>query len=140
MGGRVPHGAGRTGAPALLQISLPLLLHPFATNAGLIASGPFNLGQRDDFRVPDVGYHRTKPVGVWHATAAIVVEIVSPDDETYAKFDFYLARGVEEIIVVDPAEKSVRCFLRTGSSFTDSGTSLLLGVDATYVTAGIDWP
>lgn len=129
-----------SGAHALLQIRLPLLLHPFATTAGLIASGPFNLGQPDDFRVPDVGYHRTKPVGVWHTTAAVVVEIVSPDDETYAKFDFYLAHGVEEIIVADPAERLVRCFRRAGTSFADAERSLLLGIDATSMTAEIDWP
>lgn len=129
-----------TGAHALLQMSLPHLLHPFAAKAGLIASGPFNLGQPDDFRVPDIGYHRIKPVGVWQATAAIVVEIVSPDDETYAKFDFYLAHGVEEIIVADPAEQSVNCFRRAGDAFSGSERSLLLGIDAAFMTAEIDWP
>jgi hypothetical protein len=129
-----------TGAHAILQVSVPLLLQPFAAKAGLIASGPFNLGHGDDFRVPDLGYHRTKPVGVWHDTAAIVVEIVSPDDETYAKFDFYLAHGVDEIIVADPAEKSVRCFQRTATGFADSEQSLLLGVDAAYITTELDWP
>src|SRR5712692_10522064 len=35
------------------------LLGPYARRAGLIGTGPFNLGEPDDFRVPDRGYHRT---------------------------------------------------------------------------------
>ncbi|MDQ3680552.1 MAG: Uma2 family endonuclease [Actinomycetota bacterium] len=34
-------------------------------------------------------------------------EIISPDDETYEKFGFYADHGVEEIIVADPAARSV---------------------------------
>ncbi len=65
------------------------LLGPYAKSAGLVGTGPFNLGQADDYRVPDRGYHRTLPSVIWVATAAIVVEVVSPDDETWAKFEFY---------------------------------------------------
>ena len=131
-----------SGTHAQLQARLLVLLDPFATAAGLIASGPFNLGQKDDFRVPDGGYHRVAPLGVWHETTAIVVEIVSPDDETYAKFDFYLAHGVEEIIVVDPADHSVRCFLRTadGLAYADCEKNILLDVYAAYMAAELDWP
>ncbi len=129
-----------TGAHALLQIRLPLLLNAAATAASLIVSGPFNLGQLDDFRVPDGGYHRIAPVGTWIATATIVVEIVSPDDETYAKFDFYYAHGIEEIIVADPATRTVKCFRRSGTRFAESEMSDLLGVTAASLTAELDWP
>lgn len=127
-------------AHALLQARLLLLLEPFAEAAGLISSAPFNLGTPGDYRVPDGGYHRVEPQGVWHDTAAIVVEIVSPDDETYAKFDFYAAHGVGEIIVADPTEKTVRCFHRTGSAFHEQPESTLLGVGVADLTASIRWP
>ena len=91
------------------------MLVPYAHAAGLHGSTAFNLGDGlTDFRVPDGGYHRGAPTGTWIPDAAIVVEIVSPDDETYAKFGFYAAHGVEEILVADPTEKRIRCFRRTG--------------------------
>jgi len=62
--------------------NLAVILDPYARAAGLVATGPFNLGTADDYRVPDHGYHRRLPDGVWVSTAAVVVEVVSPDDET----------------------------------------------------------
>ncbi len=50
---------------------------------GLVPTGPFNLGAPDDYRVPDQGYHRTFPDDVLVTTVTVVVEVVSPDDETY---------------------------------------------------------
>lgn len=139
-GGEYHMAPAPSGPHALLQARLLILLDEFAQRAGLIASGPFNLGRLGDFRVPDGGYHRTAPPGVWVDTAAIVVEIVSPDDETYAKFDFYAGRGVDEIIVADPATKLLRCFLGTGAIYEQSEKSDLLGVEASYLTAETDWP
>ena len=40
-------------------------------------------------------------------TAALVVEIVSPDDKTWEKLGFYAARGVDELLIVDPQERRV---------------------------------
>jgi len=51
----------------------------------------FNLGEPDDDRVPDGGLFRPGPHEVYMATAALVVEIVSPDDKTWEKLDFYAA-------------------------------------------------
>jgi len=127
-------------AHALLDEILAVSLYPYAQAAGLVGSGPFNLGRPGNFRVPDRGYHRGKPMGTWVPSAAIVVEIVSPDDEMYAKFGFYAAQGVEEIIVADPDERVVRCFLRDGEGFVAAPTSALLAVGADDLTAGVDWP
>ncbi|MFN2606779.1 MAG: Uma2 family endonuclease, partial [Acidimicrobiales bacterium] len=79
--------------------ALAVLLDPFARAAGLVATGPFNLGHPEDYRVPDQGYHRTLADSVWVTSAPLVVEVVSPDDETYARFDFYAAHRVEEVMV-----------------------------------------
>lgn len=120
--------------------ALAVVLDPYAKAIGLVATGPFNLGGPDDYRVPDHGYHRGLPVDVWVPTAAVVVEVVSPDDETYAKFDFYAAHGVEELIVADPKERSVRCFRLEGERFAEAASSSLMGVRANELTTGIDWP
>lgn len=60
----------------------------FTCDAGLIpAMGEFNLGESEhNFRVPDGGVLQLGAAGTWLATAALVVEIVSPnDDETWDK-------------------------------------------------------
>lgn len=98
------------------------------------------MGEPDDFRVPHGGYHRTRPTGVWVPTAAIIREVVSSDDETYAKFDFYADHDVDEIIVADPAERSIKCFRRTPTGYVESERSDLLDVEASHLTAVIRWP
>lgn len=47
------------------------LLAPAARAAGLIGTTEFNLGEVDDYRVPDGGYHRTMPSDMWMPTAAM---------------------------------------------------------------------
>ena len=42
----------------------------------------FNLGEPDDYRVPDGGLLRERLNRVRAPTAALVIEIVSPDDDT----------------------------------------------------------
>ncbi|MGH9181068.1 MAG: Uma2 family endonuclease, partial [Acidimicrobiales bacterium] len=118
---------GPSGWHAYLEVELIVALRPFARAAGLIASGGFNLGDGpQNFRVPDGGYHRRVPTGVWIPTAAIVVEIVSPDDETYAKFDFYAGR-VDEILLVDSPGRAVAAWrvTSTGEVVPADGSALL---------------
>ncbi|MHB8293109.1 MAG: PDDEXK family nuclease [Acidimicrobiales bacterium] len=71
-----------------------VILDPPASAAGLVETGPFNLGEPDDFRAPDRSVHRDfDPDAVYFPTAAVVVEIVSPGDETYYKLPIYTAHG-----------------------------------------------
>ena len=102
--------------------------------------GPFNLGVPDDYRVPDGGYHRTAPGSTFVATAALVVEVVSPDDETFAKFDFYAAHGVEELVVADPQARRVRCWQQAPGGYEERDRSDVLGVVMATVESGIRWP
>jgi Putative restriction endonuclease len=79
-------------------------------------------------------------MGVYLPTAAIVLGIVSPDDETYEKFDFYFARGVEEVLVADPQRRAVEWYRRGADGFTRTGRSELLDLDEATLHAEIDWP
>ncbi len=138
-------GPWRTGPHAFVDAEMVGLLGPLAKVAGLYVTTGFNLGAGpNNFRVPDGGCHRERPCGTWVPTAAVVWEILSPDDETYAKFDFYAAHGVEEIIVADPNTRTVRCFRLMPSSspsgsYTESEWSDLLGIGAAHLAAEIDW-
>ena len=81
---------------------LARVLAPHARRVGLLGTTTFNLGSPDNFRVPDGGLHRSIANSAWLPTAAIVIEVVSPDDETWEKLEFYASHGVEELIIADP--------------------------------------
>lgn len=126
---------------ALVDNVLAVLLHPLTQGAGLTGTGSFNLGRPSDFRVPDRGYHRGQPKGTWVRSAAIIVEIISPDDETYEKLGFYAAHGVEEIIVADPAARTITILQQASdAAFHTSPVSALLGVSAVDLSADMTWP
>jgi Uma2 family endonuclease len=115
------------------------LLDDAAGSLGLTASMEFNLGDKEDFRVPDLGVHRGLPDGVWHQTAAIVVEVRSPDDESYDKFSFYFARDVEEILIADLATETVHWFARTDSSFVEQSQSSIFPLTTSEVAIQLGW-
>jgi Putative restriction endonuclease len=125
---------------AYIDQLVAVLIAPLAREAGLVATGPFNLGMEDDFRVPDRGLHRGVPSGVYVPTAAAVFEILSPDDETVEKLPFYAARGVEEVLVVDPESRSVRILELGGQTYEPATRSALLDVDVRTLEEAIDWP
>ena len=115
------------------------VLGPLARRRGLRPSLPFNLGDATDFRVPDMGIHRGRPGGVWIPTVAIVVEICSPNDESYAKFDFYFEHDVEEILIVDPAAKIVTWFRRKAAGFKGASASEILEVTSAEISLALEW-
>jgi len=119
---------------------LAVLLAPFADAVGLIGTDPFNLGEADDYQVPDRGYHRRLPQSTCVPSAAVVVEVVCADDETYEKFGFYAAHGVDELIVADPTARTVTCWARDGASYLQTDGSALLAVTVADLQAGIAWP
>jgi Uma2 family endonuclease len=99
-----PTPSGRHGD---LGSQLHQLIGPLARHAGLRMRGQFNLGNDDDYRVPDGGLQRDTTDRVYYPTAALVIEIISPDDETWKKLQFYAAHGVEELLIVDPQERKL---------------------------------
>ena len=129
-----------SAAHAYLDDVVAVLVHPYARAADLVGTGPFNLGQPNDYRVPDRGYHRGRPTGTWVPTAAIVVEIVSPDDETYDKFGFYADHGVEELFVVDADSRVLKMWRLTPDGYAETAHSALLAVTAADLAAAISWP
>jgi hypothetical protein len=118
------------------------LLGPLAREAGLMPTmSEFNLGESEhDFRVPDGGLHRPGAAGVWHATAAAVVEILSPDDESRQKLPFYAAHDVDEVLLVDPDTRTVTWLALQDGEYQPVERSRLLELGPTELAAQIDWP
>ena len=118
---------------------LASLFRPIAIERDLEIGMAFNLGKLGNFRVPHMGVHRGHPSGAWLPTAAIVVEVRSPDDETYDKFAFYFEYGVEEVLVVDLTSHDVRWFGRGEHGFVEAASSRVLGLSAGDVRNELGW-
>ncbi len=129
------------GHARLTQQLAEILGRP-ARDAGLEAAmGKFNLGDSiEDFRVPDGGLHRAGAGGVWLHTAALVVEIVSPGDETWQKLPFYAAHEVDEMLIVDPSERAVHWLGLTSGEYLPIERSGLIDLGRDQLAEQIDWP
>lgn len=77
---------------------------------------------------------------VVHQPLALVIEIVSPGDETWEKLDFYAAHGVEELLIVDPREKEVSWLGLEAGEYKHLKRSRLIQLTANELAARIDWP
>jgi hypothetical protein len=131
---------GPSANHSLLAHQLAVALDAPARASGLVVSAEFNLGTKDDFRVPDLGVHAGQPRGTWIATAAIVVEISSPGDETWDKLSFYAEHEVDELLIVDPANQSVSWLALHTGEYRPVDQSSLVTLSAPQLAAGIDWP
>ncbi|CAN5867981.1 hypothetical protein BH23ACT8_BH23ACT8_04140 [soil metagenome] len=123
-----------------IDSQVAVILESRARASQLWSSGPANIGSGpDDYRVPDRAYFRDLDPKAFEPTAAIVVEILSPGDESYAKRGFYFARKVEELLIVDPLERSVQWYAR-GAGLEPTERSTLLDMSGAELATAIDWP
>jgi len=118
------------------------LLGPLARAARLYPTvQEFNLGVSEhDFRVPDGGLHRSRRWGTWEPTVPLVVEIVSPNDETWDKLPFYAARGVDEVLIVDPQKRSIDWLALTDGEYRNVERSAVIELGTAELQAQLDWP
>ncbi|HWL43176.1 MAG TPA: Uma2 family endonuclease [Ilumatobacter sp.] len=122
----------------LTVIELSRALYAPAKRAGLVVLDGVNIGVPDDFRIPDLVLLADVADVVWNPTAPIVVEVLSPGDDTPKKLPFYVTRGVSEALVVDPDARTVQWLRNDGTRFVPAAASTLLGV--TDLVPQIDWP
>jgi Uma2 family endonuclease len=79
--------------------------------------------QKPDYRIPDLTFvaagreHLLREDGVRGGGPDAVIEIRSPEDETYDKLPFYAALGVREVIVIDRDGKRPELYRLAGSQF-----------------------
>lgn len=132
---------GPSGEHATLAAQVKALLRTPATYAGLIVTDDFNVGDsKNDFRVPDGGLHRSPPHGIWITTAALVLEVLSPDDDTWEKLPFYAAHDVDEVLIVDSDTRAVHWLGLSDNGYQSIEHSALIDLDAARLTQLIDWP
>jgi Uma2 family endonuclease len=77
-----------------------------------------------DYRIPDLAFVASgrervlQPDGIRGGGPDAVIEIRSPDDETYEKLPFYAALGVAEVIVVQRDSKEPEIFRLGGAEYS----------------------
>jgi len=125
-----------------VQQQLAVILDAPARAAGLVpAIGDFNLGEPVDYRMPDGGLHRPGPDELYYPTAAVVVEILSPGDESWEKLPFYAAHQVDELLIVDPAERAVHWLaLDEQGDYRPVERSGLIELGSAELAERIGWP
>jgi Uma2 family endonuclease len=127
---------------AQIAQQLAELLGPIARDAGLTAAmHEVNLGDsQDNFRVPDGGLYRPGARGAWQHTAALVVEIVSPGDETWQKLPHYAAHEVDEVLILDPEKRTVDWLGLAGGEYRPIERSGLIDLGRDLLAERISWP
>jgi Uma2 family endonuclease len=117
------------------------LLGATARAAGLEPTiSHLNLGEGiDDFRVPDGMLHRPRAKGLWHSTVALVVEIVSPGDESWQKLPFYGAHNVDEVLIVDLQERSVHWLALRHGKYHEAQRSGLIDLGPAELASRLAW-
>ncbi len=129
-----PHG--RHGR--VLQ-QLAEIFGPLAQAAGLTPIADFNLGTKGNYRVPDGGILHPAPDQLYYPTAALVVEVISPYDETWAKLPFYAAHDVEEVLIVDPRKQEVQWLALRGDGYEPIERSGLIELGPAELAERIEW-
>jgi Uma2 family endonuclease len=103
-----------------LGMCLARALGPAADRQGLFLSHETGLfAAADDYRVPDLSVYRPEHAsdrGI-DETAAMVVELRSPRDESYDKLDWYAVRGVTEALIIDPPTRAVERYALRGGAY-----------------------
>jgi hypothetical protein len=132
---QLPHGRH-----AKVQAQVLVLLDPFARAAELMLLAASNLGDPDDFRGPDGMLQGPGPDRLYYPTAALALEVVSPGDETWDKLAFYASHGVDELLIVDPQERTVQWLALDGGGYQPTPQSGLIDLGPSELAERIDWP
>jgi Uma2 family endonuclease len=87
-----------------------------------------------DYRVPDlcVAHPAQLSEHALEGRAELVVEILSPRDESREKLPFYASRGVREVWLVEPATREVELFALRGR-----GYERILAIDGAIHSAAL---
>lgn len=124
-----------------VQQQLAVILDGPARTGELVPGvGGFNLGTEDDYRAPDGGLFRERSTATWNPTAALCLEIVSPGDESWEKIPFYAAHHIDELLIVDPAKRTVDWLALEQGDYRPVDRSRLIDLGPTQLAEAIDWP
>jgi Uma2 family endonuclease len=104
------------------------------------AVAEFNLGDSgQDYPVPDGGLLRDRVDHLFVPSAALVIEIRSPGDESWEKLPFYAAHGVDEVLIVDPQTREVHWLRRQEGGYVAIERSALIDLSPAELMDALVW-
>ena len=116
-----------------IVLELGAFLLPLARAARRHVGAQANIGQdKVDCRVPDLavwGPDTPRTSTAFLASADLVVEILSPGEQSGAKLDFYGRWRVAEYLEIDLHGRTLTLLCRTGEAWATSHRSDVLGFD-----------
>jgi Uma2 family endonuclease len=126
-----------------LASRLILALHPIVERRRLEILP--EVGVRDtakawsDFRVPDLTIVDPRQVSdaAVEGSAEVIIEILSPNDESRAKFPFYARRRVREIWLIEPISRTIEIFALREDKY-DITTRSTLGIEIVTVDGKLE--
>ena len=123
-----------------LLTKLVRLLGPYADAAGLDITGGIGIGANaNDYRVPDLALLRPDHQPQWNETAALVVEIVSPNDKSWDKLPFYAVHEVDELVIVDLTKRTVDWLARAGDRHEPTACRPVVELGPERLTEQLGW-
>ena len=130
---------GPTGHHQRMEAELLILLAPLAKARQLWYAGELDLrrpgtGERD-YRQPDLIF--CKPFeGDYPTTAELVIEVLSPGDDSRKKLPFYADLGVREALLIEPTTRTPEMLVNRGGvmkPLEGQARSEVLGVTFSHV-------
>lgn len=124
-----------------LAHALHVVLDPHAAAVSLVVVGTVAIGTEDNYRVPDLALLRSGYAPQWNLTAALLVEIVSPHDDTWEKLPFFARHQVDEVMIVVPEEHEIHWLgLDADGEYRPLEQSRVLDLSTTELAAQLIWP
>jgi len=106
-----------------VESNLEHVLRPLVAAAGLEILHNFSVydpsSVDQDYRTPDIVVAQSSLIakrGV-EGRAEIVIEILSPNDESYDKMPFYAQHGSREMWIIDPVTRAIEVYVLRGKTF-----------------------
>ena len=127
MGGCPAHGTGASLEHQRVLGQLVVFLVPLlqSSKRGTLLPGINVFRTTTNYRIPDLTFVATgrddvlSDAGVREGGSPdAVIEVRSPEDETYEKFPFYAAIGTREVIVIDRDTKRPEIYRLAGSELS----------------------
>ena len=97
--------------------------HLRATKRGQLVSGINVFRSSDNYRIPDLTFVASGREQIFSADGVrgggpdAVIEIRSPEDESYEKLPFYAALGIREVVVIDRDTKRPEIYRLAGAEY-----------------------
>jgi len=96
----------------LVASALLVALTPLAKRCGLVAVAAALLEHEKNYRKPDLTLGRLDQTSErGFEGAELVIEVLSPNDESRDKFPFFAKLGVREVWLVEPKTRAIELYL-----------------------------